>query len=288
MKFNVLILSMLFYANLALAEHPINVQKNAINKEYYKAMISFERLPKQKINKDVLFAAAQSAWALSLPEKAIELFDSILNNFDISSKEKARILLFKGIIEFQEDNVATAELLANESLKLTENNSLKSSALKLLGDCSFKLKQYGQAEERYTQALEHASKEESNSIYFQRGSSFFYLRNLKEAKEDLKKVSLDNEDAVSSIRLLIKISLDEKNYKELKQWLKVANTEFSEQFIDSWVDYAKLQLAMSENDERLARKILGKAKEKFPPSDPWVNLAMASFETFLWDKGTKK
>ncbi len=291
MKIKLLLLSIFFIifgTDIALAEHPINVQENAINKEYYKAMISFEKLPKQKVTKDVLLAAAQSAWALSLPDKAIELFDSILNNFELSQKERAKIYFFKGIIEFQEERISSAELLARETIKITHNDSLKASALKLLGDCSFKMKQYGQAQKQYTKALEFASKEEINSIYFQRGSAFFYLGKLNEASKDLEKVSLENEDAVSAIKLLIKISLEEKNFKALKHWIKVANTEFSEQFIDSWLDYAKLQLAIHEKDKNLSKKILKEAQEKFPPSDPWINLAMASFETFLWNERIKR
>lgn len=280
------LLNLIFVSN-SLAEHPINVQKNAINKEYYKAMVSFEKLPKQKLNKDVLLSAAQSAWALSLPDTAIELFDKILEDNTSSTSQKAKIYLYKGIIDFQEGKFTTSQVFAEKALSLLDekSNALKASALKLLGDSFFKQKLYGKAKTKYTKALKIATSQELSAIYLQRGMASFYLGSFDDALKDLQKVSLDNEDATLAVRLLMKILLEKKEYKKLKKWIEVANTEFPNEFIDSWIDYAKVKIAISENDKKAAKNILMQAKEKFPESDSWINLASAALETYLWQKG---
>ena len=280
------LLNLIFVSN-SLAEHPINVQKNAINKEYYKAMVSFEKLPRQKLNKDVLLSAAQSAWALSLPNEAIELFDKILDDPNTSNKEKAKIYIYKGIIDFQEGKYSTSQIFAKKALSFKENisESLKSAALKLLGDSYFKLKLFGEAKKEYVKALKCADNNQKPSIYLQKGMSEFYLGSFDDAQKDLQKVSMDNEDAPLAIKLLMKILLEKKDYQKLKKWIEVSNTEFPNEFIDSWIEYAKVKIAISENNKREALKILESAKEKYPESDSWINLARASLETYLWNKG---
>ena len=273
----------------SLAEHPINVQKNAINKEYYKAMVSFERLPRQKLNKEVLLSAAQSAWALSLPDTAIELFDKILDDKNISNKEKAKIYLYKGIIDFQEGKYSISQIFAKKALSFSNDisESLKSAALKLLGDSYFKLKLYGEAKREYIEALKYADNNQQPSIYLQKGIAEFYLGSFDEAQKDLQKVSMDNEDAPLAIKLLMKILLEKKDYQKLKKWIEVLNIEFPDEFIDSWIDYAKVKVAISEDNKREALKVLEFAKDKYPESDSWINLARASLETYLWNKGVK-
>ena len=273
----------------SLAEHPINVQKNAINKEYYKAMVSFERLPRQKLNKEVLLSAAQSAWALSLPDTAIELFDKILDDKNISNKEKAKIYLYKGIIDFQEGKYSISQIFVKKALSFSNDisESLKSAALKLLGDSYFKLKLYGEAKREYIEALKYADNNQQPSIYLQKGMAEFYLGSFDEAQKDLQKVSMDNEDAPLAIKLLMKILLEKKDYQKLKKWIEVLNIEFPDEFIDSWIDYAKVKVAISEDNKREALKVLEFAKDKYPESDSWINLARASLETYLWNKGVK-
>lgn len=273
----------------SLAEHPINVQKNAINKEYYKAMVSFERLPRQKLNKEVLLSAAQSAWALSLPDTAIELFDKILDDKNISNKEKAKIYLYKGIIDFQEGKYSISQIFAKKALSFSNDisESLKSAALKLLGDSYFKLKLYGEAKREYIEALKYADNNQQPSIYLQKGMAEFYLGSFDESQKDLQKVSMDNEDAPLAIKLLMKILLEKKDYQKLKKWIEVLNIEFPDEFIDSWIDYAKVKVAISEDNKREALKVLEFAKDKYPESDSWINLARASLETYLWNKGVK-
>lgn len=287
--FTIAVVLNLICVSNSLAEHPINVQKNAINKEYYKAMVSFERLPRQKLNKEVLLSAAQSAWALSLPDTAIELFDKILDDKNISNKEKAKIYLYKGIIDFQEGKYSISQIFAKKALSFSNDisESLKSAALKLLGDSYFKLKLYGEAKREYIEALKYADNNQQPSIYLQKGMAEFYLGSFDEAQKDLQKVSMDNEDAPLAIKLLMKILLEKKDYQKLKKWIEVLNIEFPDQFIDSWIDYAKVKVAISEDNKREALKVLEFAKDKYPESDSWINLARASLETYLWNKGVK-
>ncbi len=278
------ILLLLVNPSISFSEHPIDVQKNAHNKEYYKAMISFEKLPKQKANKDVLLSAAQSAWALSLPDTATTLFDKVLNDEKLTKDEKSKIYLYKGIIEFQEEKYSTAKIYAEKSLMLASKDEFKSPAYKLLGDSLFKLKQYSNAKSQYKKALSYASEEEKSNINYQLGVTCFYLGDFENSKNYFSKVSLDNEDAPFAIRLLIKIALEENDFSSLKKWLDVATSEFPDEFLDSYIEYAKIKLAINEKNKQVANKTLQEAMEKFPQSDPWINLAMASYEAFLWER----
>ena len=167
------------------------------------------------------------------------------------------------------------------------SESLKSAALKLLGDSYFKLKLYGEAKREYIEALKYADNNQQPSIYLQKGMAEFYLGSFDEAQKDLQKVSMDNEDAPLAIKLLMKILLEKKDYQKLKKWIEVLNIEFPDEFIDSWIDYAKVKVAISEDNKREALKVLEFAKDKYPESDSWINLARASLETYLWNKGVK-
>jgi hypothetical protein len=78
------------------------------------------------------------------------------------------------------------------------------------------------------------------------------------------------------------IALDTGKMKSASFWLKKGRAEYPDSFLDSWVDYALLRIAMSENDQVAVREVRAAATKKYPPSDPWLNLLQAAAEGFEW------
>ena len=53
-------------------------------------------------------------------------------------------------------------------------------------------------------------------------------------------------------------------------------------FLDSWVDYALLQVAINQGAADEVKSIQLEASKKYPPSDHWLNLLNAAAESFVW------
>ena len=100
----------------AHAQHPMDVQKLSADGDHLKALAMYELLPARTMTIDARIAAAKSAWALGLNTQAAETFDVILRDDQLSSDTRARLLLSRGVLEYQEGRYQEAALFGQKNV----------------------------------------------------------------------------------------------------------------------------------------------------------------------------
>jgi tetratricopeptide (TPR) repeat protein len=267
----------------AHAEHPVDVQRLSAEGEYFKALEVYERLPDRRLGKDTHVAAAKSAWALGLTRKAADLFDSVLRGEELDLDERSRITLSRGIIEFQEERYQEATLFAEKAASyLPEKAPLRGRALLLWGQSLIKAKQYSTAEEKLWRAMAEVSPGDRPDVAMSLGTAQLKLGKLGDAERSLKGIPTDHQLAPEAVKLLAGISMQTGQNDRARFWFDKGRADYSDAFVDSWVDYGQLNLALKGDDLPKARKIFEQAQRRLPPSDAWLIVMQASLEQAEW------
>jgi tetratricopeptide (TPR) repeat protein len=266
------------------ADYPIDVQRAAAEGDYYTAMLSYERMPKRLATTPAILSAAQSAWALSLPKIAIENYEKALRDPQLSDLERARIELTRGVIELQEGNPQVAILFAERaSEKLKESSSLRSKIWLLWAEGLMRLGSVGAAEEKYKSAQAEAAPEDRGEIHFLLAQCQLNMGHQSDAIINFAKVPLNSQRTPDAMRSLALLSLETNDFAQASFWLETGRVKFPERFLDSWVDYALVTIAVRANDIPKVEELRKAAVAKYPPSDPWLTLLEAKVEGLLWN-----
>lgn len=267
----------------ALGQHSIDVQRSVAKEEFFEALKLYEKMPKRKATLDAVVAAARAAWALSLPDRAIEELELALRTEKIDPILKSRLFLSRGIIEYQEGRYQVALLYAEKATEGLDGGSpLRARAWLLWGESLLKLDSFGKAETKFTNALEEVRPEEQAHVHYMLGVCQLKLGKIDQAREHFEQIPLDSDDTPMTIRYLAMIALDQGNYQQADFWLKRGRAEFPEAFLDSWVDYALTQAAVQLDNLEEVRVIQTEASQKYPPSDHWLTLLQAAVEAYEW------
>lgn len=278
----------LLISNYALCQTPSDVEKLASEGEYFRAMVKFETLPRKKQTADALIAAGRSAWALSLPKVAIEKLEAALAKADlegsiVAPSERARVMLYRGIIEFQEDRFQTAVAYAERAIKsLDEPSTLRAKALLLQGEALEQQNMYGSAEPKLVQAMAEGSVQDLPNIAFSLARTQRKLGKYDDAIEVLKSVPIEHERASEALRMIADISFSQGKDTDGAFWLTKGKELFPDNFVDSWVSYGLLRGAIADKDTEKVIEISKNAASRYAPSDYWFTLLDALAETYLW------
>lgn len=274
----------------AAAQHPVEVQRLAASGDYFVALTTFEKMPRRVATTQSIMSAARSAWALGLSSRALDEFDRALRDEKLGGEDRARIHLSKGIIEFQEGRFQVAALHSEKcidtlnSLESAGPNPLRAKAYLLWGDSLVHLNSLGQAEQKYMQALDDAAEDDKPQINFALGKCRVQLGKYEQARENFESIPVSHELTPESIRNLAGIALDTGKITAATFWLQKGRAEYPDNFLDSWVDYALLKAAISENDPQAVREIRTASTKKYPPSDQWLILLQAAAEAYEWSQ----
>jgi tetratricopeptide (TPR) repeat protein len=267
----------------AHGQHPMEVQRHSADAEHLAALVTYDRLPRRVVSSASRVAAGRSAWALSLPERALEDFERAALDPELDPIEHARIHLSAGIVHFQEGRYQIAVVKAEKATELIATpGPLRSKAWFLWAESLQRLGSLGVAAERYGQALAEAAPEDRPEIHYALGLCERRLGKFEAAREHFEKVPLRHERTPMAIRQLAEVSLEMKNYPSVTFWLARGRTEYPEQFIDSWVDYALVRAAISRGALDEVRELRTEATGKYPPADGWLTLLNAAAESFEW------
>lgn len=269
----------------AHADFPIDVQQKEVEGDYYNAMLSFERMPKRIATTEAIISAAQSAWALSLPEKAIEQYEKALHDQGLPEVERARIEFARGAIEFQEGNPQVAIVFAERAInRLHDPSPLRGKLWLLWAESLIKLNSVGAAEEKYRLAQKEVGKEDRAEADFLAAQCQLRLGHTADAIDNFARIPVNHGRAPEAIRALAALSMGSGDFSQASFWLETGRSKFPDRFLDSWVDYALLTIAAREKNIARVQEIRAAAAMKYPPSDPWLTLLEAKAESALWEQ----
>lgn len=234
-------------------------------------------------------AVAKAAWAMGLSERAAEGFENVLRTEKLTSATRARLLLSRGIIEFQEERHEVSMLFAEKAVSsLPEASPLRSKAWLLWGENLYANGSYGAAEQKYLQALDEALNDESADIHYRLGLCQMRLAKHIDAKKHLESIPFGHPKTADAIRYLAQIALEADKFSEAEFWLKKGRNEYPDAYLDSWIDYAFVHIAISEKNEKEVSRIQQDADAKYPPSDHWLTLLKAAAESWLWRRAENR
>ncbi len=278
------LLTALLSGSMLYAEHPIDVQRKAVNGEYMQSLVAYERIPKRRVTTDSTIAAAKSAWALGWVSRASADFDRVLQDKALTAQKRAQVLLSRGIIEYQEGRFEMAALYAEKVTQtLKQACALRSRAWQLWGESLARMNSTGMAEEKLKLALSEADSNDFAEISFALGEVQINLNKLEQARANLEQVPLNHDKTPRAVRRLAQIALSLGNFNSAEFWLKKGRADFADNFLDSWVDYALMQIAIHKRDAVEVRRIREYAQKNFAPSDAWVTLLEAAAEAYEWE-----
>ncbi|MEZ4755112.1 MAG: tetratricopeptide repeat protein [Bdellovibrionota bacterium] len=267
----------------ASAQHPVEIQQQTADGDHFRALVDFEKLPKRRQTIESRLAAAKSAWALGLVERAAAEYDLLLREEGLEDHEKAKVLLSRGIIELQEGNFDIASVYAEKAIKkLDKSSPLRSRAWMLWGQGLFDSKSYGSACQKFKKALDEALPAEKPEVEYNIGKCERRLGKNDNALEHFQKIPLHHEKTPSAVRNLAHLSLESGQYEQAAFWLAKGRQEYPDYFLDSWVDYALMKVAIHERDSEKVVSIKQTAVAKYPPSDGWLALINAASEAYHW------
>lgn len=273
------------YLETLHAQHSIEVQKAQLNNENWKALMLFEKMPKRVTSKEAVIAAGKSAWALGLVDKASRLFEQALADDNLTLETRADLLLSRGLIEYQEDNFEVAILFAKKATELFKTpHPFRGRAYLLWAESLYAKKALGAAENLYRNALSEIDAESANEVHYLLGRCLLKNGKYDEAELSFAKIPFDNERAPEVIKYLAEIAFDREDFKQVKVLLNAGRRNYSNKFLDSWIDYALGISEIKENDLISAQAIKDEAEKNYPPSDYWLTLLNTKIEAALYMK----
>lgn len=279
------VLTMAHGVTVCSAQHSSDIPKLHSEGEYFKALSVFELLPAKKITDDAAIAAAKSAWALGLNRQAAEQFDSILRKGDLSVETRVRLVLSRGVLEYQDEHYQEAALFAEKAIGyMTESSPLRGRAYLLWGQSLYRTNAYGQAHEKFINALADTRGNDRGEANFALGLVEMKLSKYDDAQKRLEAIPVDHDRTGAAIRLLAAIALETHQESKAKFWIEKGRAEHPDSFVDSWGDYALLQVALAKGELGEARMLTETAQKNFAPSDPWIILMQAAVEQAEWKK----
>lgn len=277
------ILIFFLYIHPLYAQHAIDVQRKTLEGQHYDALLLYDKMSKRRVTIDAAIAAGKSAWALGLSERAIAEFDAVLRKPGIPDDKRARLLLSRGILEYQSERYQIAILYVEKVMNIVrEPSPLRAKAWMLWGESLYELGSYGSAKEKYSTALKEASDSLLGDIHYLIGRCEVKLGQLEAARVHFESLPIMHSKTPDAIRSLASIALQLGTYDDVEFWLTRGRQQFPEYFIDSWVDYALAKVAMHKNNTDRVHEIYVQAVQKYPPSDHWLNLLSAAHESYYW------
>jgi tetratricopeptide (TPR) repeat protein len=270
---------------LALAQHAAEVQQLSADGEHLKALAMYELLPNKKLVTETRVAAAKSAWALGLNRQAAEGFDTVLRDPTIPQDMRTRLILSRGVIEYQEERYQEAALYAEKAISyMLESAPLRGRAYLLWGQSLLRTGAYVSAHEKFQKALADVQQQDRPEAHFALGLVELKLSRYADAQKHLEAIPMDNTRTPVAVRMLAGIALELHQYDRVKFWVEKGKIDYPEAFVDSWGDYGLVQAAIARGDLDEARRVTEIAQKQFAPSDSWVILMQSSLEVAEWKK----
>lgn len=259
------------------------MQRASARSEHLEALRIYDRIPRKRVTVEAAAAAARSAWALSLPDRAIAEFERAIELSSNDPQATTPLMFSRAIIEFQEARYQEVAIHAEETIEaLPQGHPLRSRLFLLWGQSLVAQSNLAQAEQKFERALTEASPGDIPEMNFALATCQRQLGKFFDARKHFEAIPGNNERAPEVIRQMAEMALEARDFATTKKWLTKGRSAFPDAFLDSWVDYALGEVAISEKNKNVVREITKQAVERFPPSDPWLALLQAAAEANEW------
>lgn len=267
------------------AQNSASVEQLSARSEHMQALAAFDRLPKRQRTLAGTLAAARSAWAIGLNDRAIAEYDHALQFEELVGSERARAIFARGVVDLQEQRPQIARTYAERALALLDEASpLRARILALRAQAELAQHDIAAADTDLSQAIDEAANEDIPEYHFLRAECRIQLGKRDDARIDLEAIPLEHPRTADAVRKLAQIALDSGQFEEAQFWLRKGRKDFPEKFADSWVDYGLVRAALGNSDQTAARSAREDARKRLAPSDPWLNLLEAESEASAWQE----
>ena len=223
-------------------------------------------------------AAAKSAWALGLIDKARLFWDDSLADPRFRGADRSRELLGRAILELQEGNYTEANTHAERATRLLPPSELRAQLWILIGESLTAQGAIRQGMEYFERAAKEAGGRTRSDALFQLGESEFRSGLLDKARYRYVEVDESSPQGEDALKRLAEIDFMQRNFSGVLTWIKEGRDRFPERFGESWVYYAAISASLALGQEESAAEELDRFGVKYTERDPWYALAAAAYE----------
>lgn len=228
---------------------------------------------------DDRLAAAKSAWALGLVEKARQYWDEVFASKQFGGAERNRELLARAAMELQEQNYEKARAIAEQAAAGIQQSDLRAEFYMIAGESLREQGNLSQAQVYYSKAAQDAAGRVKSEALCILGECQLKLGLINEARYSFTSVEMSSKQAPLALRRLAEIDLLQRNYDGVLTWLGEGRESYAADFEDSWTGYATITALLELDRIDDAKSELERMRARHSDRSSWYQLADASYES---------
>lgn len=232
-------------------------------------------------------AAARSAWALGLPDRARGIWKSLLEDRSLSLQERTRIRLGQAIVELQEHRPREARQIAELGAREIHSSDLRAQLWLVVGESYREEKQWTSAIPNYERALEEGSNRTRGEAHYLLGLSSLNAKDYDNARKHFTAVESSSPYAPQSLRQLTLVELQQERYEGALMWINEGRDVYPNEFSDAWTGYATVRALTALTRLSEATEELKNLRLNHTTMNTWTTLAEAQLESALLQQKPK-
>ncbi len=248
--------------------------------KYLPSLMQYKRNVDHRTLSDLLYGA-KSAWALGLVGEARAIWDEVLAHKECKGTERARALLAKSLLEFQEGNYEKARTTAEDGASLLPESALRGELWFVVGESLVGGEFWSLAEPYYEKALREANKERKQETLLRLATVRDKLGRVKDARKTLIQIELTSEITPKALRSLLEIDAKDSNSSGVRTWVSEGRAGYPSQFNDPEVNYRLVTALLQDGLASEASMELTKSINSSNESNVWNILSAAEYEQKL-------
>ena len=244
---------------------------------HVEALSVFEEKSETEITLADRLAAAKSAWALGLPDRARRYWDEALSEGSFVGSERQRELLARAILELQEENHDEARARAERAAADLDASPMRAQFWLVVAEALKAQGAFSQAEGYYRRAVSEASLDAKNEMTYLLGECQLRLGLLDDARYSYTAVEASSKYSAQALRRLAEIDLSQRNYEGALTWIAEGRDNNPQEFDDPWVGYARVSALLKLDRMRDAEEELTQLRVRHSDKEPWYILAEGEY-----------
>lgn len=246
--------------------------------QHLEALKIFDEKEESKRSLADRLAAAKSAWALGLPDRARVIWDEALSQSDFVGSERERELLARAILELQEGRFDEARSRAESAAQTIASSPMRAQFWLVVAEALKSQGALSQAETYYRRAAEETSPDGKSEVMFLLGECQRQLGLTSEARYSYTAVESKSKYSSAALQRLTDIDLSQRNYEGVLTWVSEGRENNPQEFDDPWIGYAEISALVELDRVPDAQRMLEKLRVRHSDKDPWFLLAEAAVE----------